>query len=178
MAKINPNDVNSLLDNFDKLKKDHKLDLSADEDLSIAIMNLVSIEEHFFFTAEKTEDKKYYDLLAGVREIRKSLLKKLVDDKAEGEVWCISKHLLASSMRVMEVGTKELGRGHKKEAYELFEKAYELYSLFWGVNLKAIPTKGIKNISPKALDKSDKTKSGALSKFKDLVKKVVDCCIE
>ncbi|MFA5157909.1 MAG: hypothetical protein WC451_01830 [Patescibacteria group bacterium] len=178
MAKINSNDVNDLINNFDKLKKDHKLDLSADEDLSIAIMNLVSIEEHFFFTAEKTEDKKYYDLLAGVREIRKSLLKKLVDDKVEGEVWCISKHLLASSMRVMEVGTKELGRGHKKEAYELFEKAYELYSLFWGVNLKAIPTKNISKISAKSLDNKDKTKSGALAKFKDLVKKVVDCCIE
>ena len=177
MAKINSSDVNDLINNFDKLKKDHKLDLSADEDLSIAIMNLVSIEEHFFFTAEKTEDKKYYDLLAGVREIRKDLLKKLVKE-TEGEVWCISKHLLASSMRVMEVGTKELGRGHKKEAYELFEKAYELYSLFWGVNLKAIPTKGIKNIGSKALDKNDKSKSGALSKFKDLVKKVVDCCIE
>lgn len=176
--KISSSDINNLIKKFDQLKRDHKLDLSADEDLSIAIMNLVSIEEHFFFTAEKTEDKKYYDLLTGVREIRKSLLKKLVDDKAGGEVWCISKHLLASSMRVMEVGTKELGRGHKKEAYELFEKAYELYSLFWGVNLKAIPTKGIKKISEKALDKTDRSKTGALAKFKELVKKVVDCCIE
>ena len=70
-------------------------------------------------------------------------------------------------MRVMEVGTKELGRGHKKDAYELFEKAYEIYSLFWGVNLKAIPTKGIKNISSKALDRNDKTKTCTLSKFKD-----------
>lgn len=177
MAKIKSDDITNLISGFDKLKKDHKLDLSADEDLSIAIMNLVSIEEHFFFTAEKTEDKKYYDLLAGVREIRKSLLKKMVKE-TEGEVWCISKHLLASSMRVMEVGTKELGRGRKKEAYELFEKAYELYSLFWGVNLKAIPTKNIKNISEKALDKNDQTKTGALSKFKELVKKVVDCCVE
>ncbi len=178
MAKINSAQVNDLIKKFDDMKRDHKLDLSADEDLSIAIMNLVSIEEHFFFTAEKTEDKKYYDLLAAVREIRKSLLKKLVNDKAEGEVWCISKHLLASSMRVMEVGTKELGRGHKKEAYELFKKAYELYSLFWALNLKVIPTKGISSISEKSLDISDKTNSGALAKFKDLVKKVVDCCIE
>ena len=178
MSKIKTDDINDLINSFDKLKRDHKLDLSADEDLSIAIMNLVSIEEHFFFTAEKTEDKKYYDLLAGVREIRKSLLKKLIKDDTEGEVWCISKHLLASSMRVMEVGTKELGRGHKKEAYELFEKAYDLYSLFWGVNLKAIPTKGIKSISEKALNKKDAGKTGTLSKFKELVKKVVDCCIE
>ena len=104
-------------------------------------------------------------------------MKKLVKEP-EGEVWCISKHLLAASIRVMEVGTKELSRGKKREAYELFEKAYELYSLFWAVNLKAIPTKGIEKISSKALDKNDRTKSGALAKFKDLVKKVVDCCIE
>ncbi|PIU24039.1 hypothetical protein COT12_03170 [Candidatus Berkelbacteria bacterium CG08_land_8_20_14_0_20_39_8] len=176
--QIKSEDINNLLANFDKLKKDYKLDLSADEDLSIAIMNLVSIEEHFFFTAEKTEDKKYFDFLAGVREIRKSLLKKLISEKVEGEVWCISKHLLASSMRIMEVGTKELGRGKKTEAYEFFEKAYELYSLFWALNLKVIPVKGIKNISEKSLDKSDKSKNGVLSKFKDLVKKVIDCCIE
>ncbi|PIP41291.1 MAG: hypothetical protein COX19_03985, partial [Desulfobacterales bacterium CG23_combo_of_CG06-09_8_20_14_all_51_8] len=74
MKKINSNDIENLVGNFHKLKKDHELDLSADEDLSIAIMNLISIEEHFFFTAEKTEDKKYYDFLAGIREIRKSLM--------------------------------------------------------------------------------------------------------
>ncbi|MCX6812588.1 MAG: hypothetical protein NTW79_03125 [Candidatus Berkelbacteria bacterium] len=176
--KINSTDVSDLLVNFDKLKKDHKLDLSADEDLSLAVMNLVSIEEHFFFTAEKTEDKKYYDLLAGVREIRKNLMMKLVGGKTEGEVWCISKHLLATSMRLMEVGTKELGRGKKKESEELFAKAYELYSLFWALNLKAIPTAGISQISEKALSNSDRTQTGTLSKFKALVKKVVDCCIE
>jgi len=33
------------------------MDLSSDQDLTIAIMNLVGIEEHFFFTAEKTGKK-------------------------------------------------------------------------------------------------------------------------
>jgi len=174
---IDKKQVRNLIENFNALKKQDKMDLSTDEDLSLAIMNLVSIEEHFFFTAEKTERKKYYDLLAGVREIRKSLLKKLVKNP-EGEVWCISKHLLAASMRLMEVGTKELGHGRKKEAYELFEKAYELYSLFWGVNLKAIPVDNLKQIDDKALNTSDKSKNGVFAKFKDLVKKVVDCCIE
>lgn len=178
MKKINPKDIDNLISNFSELKKDNKLDLSADEDLSIAVMNLISIEEHFFFTAKKTDNDKYFDLLSEVREIRKSLLKKLVGDKTEGEVWCISKHLLASSMRLMEVGTKLLGRGKKKEAYELFEKSYDLYSLFWGVNLKKISVDNFNKIPEKSLDKSDTTKSGTLSKFKDLVKKVVDCCIE
>ena len=95
--------------------KDHEMDLSSDEDLSIAIMNLVSIEEHFFFTGAKLDKPEYFDLLNTAREMRKDLLKKIIKEY-EGEVWCISKHLLAASMRLMEVGTKAQGRGNKQEA--------------------------------------------------------------
>ncbi|PIT91765.1 hypothetical protein COU12_01345, partial [Candidatus Jorgensenbacteria bacterium CG10_big_fil_rev_8_21_14_0_10_54_38] len=45
------------------LKEEGKVDLSSEEDLSLAIMNLVSLEEHFFFTAEKTKKSEYLDLL-------------------------------------------------------------------------------------------------------------------
>src|SRR4030043_558787 len=114
--------------------KQNELDLSSDEDLSIAIMNLISIEEHFFFTGAKTGKPEYFDLLNTAREMRKELLKKIIKEY-EGEVWCISKHLLAASMRLMEVGTKHLGQGDKKQAEDLFSTAYDLYSLFWGLNL-------------------------------------------
>ncbi len=157
--------------------KDHKLDLSSDEDLSIAIMNLVSIEEHFFFTGAKTEKAEYFDLLAQVREMRKELLKKIIKEY-EGEVWCISKHLLAASYRLMEVGTKALGQGKKAEAQDLFKKAYELYSLFWGLNLKLIKTEEIKKIDEQALDKNDREKRGVLGKLGEVVKKAIDCCWE
>ena len=43
-----------LLKKIEKATKKGGVDLSSDEDLSIAVMNLVSIEEHFFFTADKT----------------------------------------------------------------------------------------------------------------------------
>ena len=44
----------------------------------------------------KTEDKKFLDLLEKVREIRKEHLRKIVDEKAmNGEICCMSKHLLA-----------------------------------------------------------------------------------
>ena len=157
--------------------KKSKLDLSADEDLSVAIMNLVSIEEHFFFTGAKTGKQEYYDLLAQVREIRKGLLKRIVKDY-EGEVWCISKHLLAASMRLMEVGTKSLGRGKKREATELFAKAYDLYSLFWGINLKLIKLNDVRKIGDTQLNSHDKTKDGAMGKLGSIVKKLIDCCIE
>jgi len=161
----------------DDSKKQEKMDLSSDEDLSLAIMNLISIEEHFFFTGAKTGKKRYYDFLNEVRSLRKELLKKLIKDY-EGEVWCISKHLLAASMRLMEVGTKQLGMNRKEEAYDLFEKAYNLYSLFWGINMKVIDIGDVKKIDDGALNKEDDKKEGFMGKLGNLVKKIIDCCIE
>ncbi|MDO8512999.1 MAG: hypothetical protein Q7S37_00650 [bacterium] len=157
--------------------KDGKLDLSSDEDLSIAIMNLVSIEEHFFFTGAKTGKSDYFDLLSQTRQIRTELLKKIITDY-EGEVWCISKHLLAASMRLMEVGTKQQAKGNKKEAQEMFEKAFNLYSLFWGINLKVLDVSDIKKIDDNQLNKKDTKKNSYMARLGELVKRAIDCCIE
>jgi len=169
------------IDNFvakvNEKKKDSKYDLSSGEDLSVAIMNLVSLEEHFFFTAKKTGDDKYFDLLKEIREMRKALLKKIIPE-FEGEVWCISKHLLSSSMRLFEVGTKYLGQKKTAEAKEMFEKSYNLYNLFWGINLKAVDFGKVTSVGEKQLDKNDKGKKGVFAKLGALVKKAVDCCIE
>ncbi|HBY56249.1 MAG TPA: hypothetical protein DEG96_00015, partial [Candidatus Atribacteria bacterium] len=162
---------------FDDMKKQDKMDLSSDQDLTIAIMNLVSIEEHFFFTGAKLGKTEYYDMIKDVREMRKELLKRIIKEY-EGEVWCISKHLLAASYRLMEVGTKQLGIGKKEEAYDLFEKAYNLYSLFWGINLNLLNVGDIKKIDDNAINKEDKEKKGFMGKMGELVKKVIDCCIE
>jgi len=159
------------------------MDLSFDQDLSIAIMNLISIEEHFFFTAEKTGKDEYLDLLQEVRKMRGELLRKIIKEY-EGEVWCISKHLLAASMRLMEVGTKQQGMGKKEEAKELFQKSYDLYGMFWALNMKLIGTNdikeagGIMKIDEKALNKHDKNPEGFAGKLRELVRKAIDCCIE
>jgi len=155
--------------------KSHGFDLKSDEDLSIAIMNLISIEEHFFFTGSKTGDKKYFNLLDEARKIRTELMKKLVKNP-EGENWCICKHLLATSMRLIEVGNKLLKNKEKKQAYEMYEKAFKLYSLFWGINMGAVNTKDIKKIDENAINK--KQSAGLWGKLKTLVQKVIDCCIE
>jgi len=169
--------LQDFIDKIDSLKKDNKLDLSADQDLSIAVMNLISIEEHFFFSASKTEKTEYFDLIKEVREMRKELMQKLIKNQ-EGENWCISKHLLAASMRLMEVGTKELGRDHKTEAYELFGKAYNLYSIFWGINMNLVDIGEVKKIDDGALNKHDVEKKGFLGKMGELVKKAINCCLE
>jgi hypothetical protein len=159
------------------MKKQDKMDLSSDQDLTIAIMNLVSIEEHFFFTGAKTGKTEYYDLIKEVREMRKELLKKIIKEY-EGEVWCISKHLLAASYRLMEVGTKQLGMDKKQEAYDLFDKAYSLYSLFWGLNMKLVNSADLKKIDEQAINKHDQEKKGFTGKLGELVKKAIDCYIE
>jgi hypothetical protein len=172
-------DNNLKIDEFIKKVQSSKkgeLDLSSDEDLSIAIMNLISIEEHFFFTGAKTEKPEYYDLLSTAREMRKDLLKRIIKDY-EGEVWCISKHLLSASMRLMEVGTKAQGQGKKEDAQEMFKKAYELYSMFWGINLKLINVGDVKKVGEDQLDRKD-TKKTVLGKLGDIVKYAINCCKE
>ena len=177
-------DLDGFMNKVKKMEHGEKLDLSSDEDLSIAIMNLISIEEHLFFTANKTGKSSYYDLLYEVREMRKELLKRIIKEY-EGEVWCISKHLLAASMRMMEVGTKALTKGDKKDAASFFQKAYKLYSLFWGLNLGVVKTKDIKYQESEKIafvsdDKKPKQKGSAniFDKMGELVKKAIDCCIE
>ena len=166
-----------LMNKVEKFKKKNKYDLATEEDLSLAIMNLVAIEEHLFFTGEKTGKDSYFDLLKETREMRKKLMAIIIKNP-EGEGWCLAKHFLAASMRLMEVGTKLLGANRKVEAQGMFKKAFNLYSLFWGVALKAIKTKGIKKIDDLALNKHDQEKSGFIGKLRDLVRRAIDCCLE
>ena len=160
-------DIQQFMAKVKKAEDGHLLDLSSDEDLSIAIMNLVSIEEHLFFTGNKTNKTKYFDLLNQAREMRKELLAKVIP-RTEGETWCAAKHLLATAMRLMEVGTKLQGEKKSAEAQEFFHRAYKMYSLFWGLRLKLINSSDFKKIAMEEKPWS----------FRDIVDKLVDCCDE
>ena len=194
--------VKEFVERIDASKKVNPKDLSSDQDLSIAIMNLISIEEHLVFSGAKTGKTSYYDLIKDIRETRKNLLQKIIPSY-EGEVWCMSKHLLATSMRLMEVGTKQQTLGHDEEAYKMFNTAYDMYCLFWGLNMGMMETKDLKWIEPdleevkkitakaeefskeengnpaeKAAEPVENEQSSALAKMKKFVRKAVDCCIE
>lgn len=194
--------LDEMVQKVDASKKVNPLDLSSDQDLSIALMNLISLEEHFFFSGAKTQKTGFYDLINTVRDMRKELMGRIVQKSTaeNGEVWCISKHLLAASMRLMEVGTKALGAGKKEDAYNLFNKAYELYSLFWGINMNLVDLTGVQRAAPAVYEhamnscalKGDanapvkqksapvqKTESkSTVKKLGDWVKNAVNCCIE
>lgn len=141
------------------------LDLSTEEDLAIAVMNLISLEEHFFFTGSKTDKPEYFDMLQEAREMRKKLLARMID-KTEGEVWCASKHLLATSMRLMEVGTKLDATGDREKAKETFEMSYKAFNMFFALRLKitALPKVAGPETPPMSYD--------------DIMKGLLDCCKE
>jgi hypothetical protein len=157
--------MNMLLTKIEALKENGGADLSTAEDLSIAVMNLISLEEHFFFTAAKTNKGEYFDTAGEIRELRKTLLAKLMPNH-EGETWCISKHLLAATMRLIEVGNKLQSDDNKAEAEAMFADAYKVYSIFWALKLKLIDTGKIKGAA----------KAG--SHFEDLVSQLANCCNE
>lgn len=199
MAKTKKLSMAELVEQADAAKKVNPLDLSSDQDLTVALMNLISLEEHFFFSGAKTQKTGFYDMINTIRDMRKELMARVVQKSTaeNGETWCISKHLLAASMRLMEVGTKALSAGNATDAYNLFNKAYDLYSLFWGVNMNLIDLSAVKKVAPDVYqraeadsecsvkktkaDKKNVKKSESKSTVKRLgawVKNAVNCCIE
>jgi hypothetical protein len=120
---------------INEVKEKSSLDISSWEDLSIGLMNLVSLEEHCFFSYVKTQDDKFLEMLNIVRELRKKLLALIVKKDDESEKWCMSKHFLGSSMRLFEVGNRLLNDGNKKEAKEMYNDSAELYGMFWKLNI-------------------------------------------
>ncbi len=118
-------------------------DLSRDADLAVGLMNIISLEEHLSFSIAKTGDPKYAQILETIRPIRRNLQKKLIGSPP-AEEWCMSKHLLAASMRLFEVGTKELDNNRPEQAGEYMTLGYELYSLFFGLKTGVIGLDQIK----------------------------------
>lgn len=172
----------------------NELDLSRDEDLSIGLMNLISLEEHLFFTHEKTGNEKHLEMLSEIRRIRKESMEEIVND-TEGEEWCISKHLLSASMRLRETGDKMLDRDREK-ARQFYDRAFSLYSMFWAINfdldgkqemIENMDEEGVKDVDKIGGDTGEKkpvknpagNENGSwLDNVKSTVKKAVDCCKE
>jgi DNA-binding protein H-NS len=157
--------IDEFLIKIESLKEKSGVDLSTTEDLSLAVMNLISLEEHFFFTGVKIKKDEYFDTAEEIRELRKELLKELMPNH-EGETWCISKHLLSTTMRLIEVGNKLQSENKKDEAKKMFERAYKVYSIFWALKLKLIDGQLINN------------EAKTSSNLEDLVGKLANCCNE
>lgn len=119
----------------DNAKKVNPLDLSADQDLTIAVMNLIKLEK----LLDGVDTSGGYDMSGAIRDMRHRLMGRVVSDK-NSEVWDVSFSLLGVAMDFMERGLRECGTS----AYAFFDRAYEIYSLFWGLNMGMVTISDVK----------------------------------
>ncbi|MBI4017651.1 MAG: hypothetical protein HY366_01750 [Candidatus Aenigmarchaeota archaeon] len=106
--------------------KEDRGDISKAQDLTMAVVNLISLEEHLAFTAAKTGEDDFYEMGRDVRALRVRCMKDLIGEP-RGELWCSTKHTLSAVMRLLEVASKESG---KKCAFYR-KAAFDLYKMFW-----------------------------------------------
>jgi len=118
-----------------------KKDVGLIEDSCYALSNLVSIENHCLFSYLNTKEEKWLDVLNLIRKKRTILLDRIVK-KENSQLYCVSKHLLASSMGISEVANRYLEKGEKEFAKELYEFSGDCYALILLLNDY---TKGGKN---------------------------------
>jgi len=120
------------------------------------------------------------DLIINPERVTAQEIAKIVKNP-DGEIWCISKHLLSTSMRLMEVGTKKLGNKEEKQAKDLFDKAYALWNIFWGLNLNLIDIKDVKQRDENENNNVEIEKGKKFNVFDKLggiIKSIMDCCKE
>lgn len=101
----------------DEQRKTNPLDLSSDQDLTIALINLIAIED-------ATPDSQIGEM---VRNIRKKLMARMV---ADGNTQAQAHEYLSQAAREMNKAIQFQKTGDKKAAYEKYDATYEAYVLF------------------------------------------------
>jgi hypothetical protein len=88
-------------------------------------------------------------------------------------------------MRLVEVGTKSLSKGEKKDAVDLFQKAYQLYNLFWGLNLGVAKMADVKSLTEEKISfineaplPESRASLSPFAKLGEIIGRAVDCCRE
>ncbi len=123
-------EIKSVIEHADTAKKVNPLDLSSDQDLTIAVMNLIAIE-----------DIACGDVADAVGELRDMLLRRIVSVEKNMD---LSVGLLGTAMRLIESGNRAADLGDMETAYGVYDEAYSAYSLFWGLNMGFVSADDIK----------------------------------
>jgi hypothetical protein len=123
-------EIKSVIEHADAAKKVNPLDLSSDQDLTIAVMNLIAIE-----------DMACGDVADAVGEMRAALLGRIVPVEKNMD---LSVGLLGTAMRLIESGNRAADLGDMETAYRVYDEAYSAYSLFWGLNMGFVSADDIK----------------------------------
>ncbi|MBR2412183.1 MAG: hypothetical protein IKB10_00750 [Alphaproteobacteria bacterium] len=134
--------MKQMVERADMAKKVNPLDLSSDQDLTVALMNLIVLEDL---------SANYPELYSMVHDMRVELMSRVVH--GADDVRYASKYLLGDAMRLID-------GGNKSGNYDSYDRAYELYSLFWGLNMGLIDMRGVKKSAPDIVERVMTDKKG------------------
>ena len=114
----------SRVEQADMSKKVNVLDLSSDQDLTIGLMDLLAIED-------MAPNSQIAKMVCGLRQ---KLMQSIVDKAViEGDVWQVLEKMLLSVKVQIKIAENAQKNGDNAKAYVAYDKAYELYAVFWGL---------------------------------------------
>ncbi|MGD9153083.1 MAG: hypothetical protein PVG30_05455 [Gammaproteobacteria bacterium] len=113
------------------------------------------------------------EVVEGIRELEYEII-----SEYNNQIWKISSSLLLAFERLQNLGISQLREGNRQVAQEHFTKAHDLYNLFCELHQKLSEVQSTKAKETKADEQRAKKSGKIVGKLKDLVQKVIDCCIE
>lgn len=113
--------LRQIVERTDASNKVNPLDLSSDQDLTIALMNLVAIED-------SAPDSLIGQMVTDVRQkLMKPMARKATQNGADADE---IRGLLAQAMRDMKTAEHAQLAGNRQTAYDMYNRAYESYVLY------------------------------------------------
>ena len=124
MSKAIKKSLKNAVEQIDNAKKVNPLDLSADQDLTIALMNMIAVEKY----------SGYPNLVQMVRDIRTDLMRPMLENvQYDGDIWPMSEKLLGKMAEQMERGNRALESGKIQDAYAAYDAVFDAWVIFMGI---------------------------------------------
>ena len=151
--------------------KDDKKDIGFYDDAIFTLSNLIALENHSMNTFNQTQNEKYLKIAKIVREMRSPILYKLTKAN-EGELYCMGKHSLASSIGLKELSARKMEENRNVWAKELIEMSVVCENLFKYLNdvINADTEENIKEVEDEYISEEDnapKTKSKLVKRMQN-----------
>ena len=132
MKKMRKNMMKMTKNNIHENTNLSEKDIGFIDDAIFYIQNAVASQHHAVNTYNQTKKKEYLDVAKYARRRRSKIMERIT--KAEGEVYCLTKHLLAMAQAARELGDRMNEEGDDTFSKELYEDAGILESVVKLIN--------------------------------------------
>lgn len=102
-------------------------------DLIFGLQNLIASENHAIESFSSSKKEIWLELAEKIRKNRSKWMRIFIK-KANDQRYCFSKHILASSMAMKELGNRYQTQGEKELAKECFEESADYEAMFILIN--------------------------------------------